>query len=539
MSLPASVPTVPRDTEEGLRFAQGRLSLFWLTGGLLSAVFFLIELAVALATGLPGMKAMIAAHLISAVVAFGLYWLGRTRSLSEPTIVWLDAGTTVLVCLVSVLAVHTLPLWSRPELVELVCIGNLLALRSFMIPSSAVRTAAIGVACTLIVLVSTFIAYSGGRVHPDAPGREVYVGLAAVIGLAPILVTTLTSRTIFGLRERVRTALQLGQYTLIRKVGEGAMGVVYEANHAMLRRRTAIKLLHPEGADERAMARFEREVQLTSRLSHPNTISIYDYGRAENGDLYYAMELLDGVNLQQLVGLYGRQPAGRVIHVLVQVAGALHEAHRIGLIHRDVKPANIFLCDRGGMPDVAKVLDFGLVKSLRESDVAATQTGALVGTPLYLAPETIVDSTAASVASDLYALGGVAYFLLTGRPVFDGASTVQVCAHHLHTQPTAVSELVDDVSPEFERLILACLSKNPKARPASADDLVEALLVCPESGSWTRNHAAQWWQEEGPKLHAATTSEAPSSVADSPWSETVAVNLADRLRAHAPPQPEG
>ena len=218
--------------------------------------------------------------------------------------------------------------------------------------------------------------------------------------------------------------------------------MVYRARHALLRRPTAVKLLQPDKAGVENLLRFEREVQLTATLSHPSTVVIFDYGRTPEGVFYYAMEYLDGLDLERLVRVDGPQPAGRIIHILAQVCGALAEAHDAGLIHRDVKPANIILTERGGMPDIPKVVDFGLVKqfaTLGSADTATTVVGVtaantIVGTPLYLSPEAITGRDLDG-RSDLYALGAVGYYLLTGEPVFSATSIVEVSAHHLHSVP--------------------------------------------------------------------------------------------------------
>jgi serine/threonine-protein kinase len=241
-----------------------------------------------------------------------------------------------------------------------------------------------------------------------------------------VAVATAGSGVIYGLRREVRRALRLGQYTLEEKLGEGGMGVVYRARHALLRRPTAVKLLKGDRLGEASLRRFEREVQLTASLSHPNTVSVYDFGRTPEGVVYYAMEYLEGLSLEQLVAEAGAQPPGRVVHVLRQVLGALAEAHGVGLVHRDVKPGNVILCERGGLSDVAKVVDFGLVKDLDAAD-ALSHEGMLVGTPLYLAPEAI-RSPNADPRSDLYSLGAVAYVLLTGNHVFDGARSSRSAA---------------------------------------------------------------------------------------------------------------
>jgi serine/threonine-protein kinase len=305
----------------------------------------------------------------------------------------------------------------------------------------------------------------------------------------------LTSRVIYGLREEVREARRLGQYTLEEKLGEGGMGTVYRARHAMLRRPTAVKLLPPEKAGQAALERFEREVQLTARLSHPNTVAVFDYGRTPDGVFYYAMEFLDGTNLEELVRGDGAQPPGRVVHVLRQVASALVEAHGIGLVHRDVKPENIILCERGGVADVAKVVDFGLVKDLERTGASVSRADVVQGTPLYLSPEAITAPDRVDARGDLYALGAVGYYLLTGHHVFSGATLVEVCSHHLHTAPVPPGErLGRPVPAALERLLLSCLEKDPARRPASALALRDELAGLPGVDSWSEEEARTWWE---------------------------------------------
>jgi serine/threonine-protein kinase len=278
------------------------------------------------------------------------------------------------------------------------------------------------------------------------------------------------------------------------------MGQVYRARHGMMRRPTAIKLLQPDRAGEVDLSRFEREVQLTARLTHPNTITIFDYGRTHDGVFYYAMELLDGATLQRIVAVAGAQSAGRVVRILAMVCGALSEAHAIGLIHRDIKPANIMLCTQGGERDVVKLLDFGLVKEFEVGrDVTLTGASVIVGTPQYMAPESILAPGTVDARADIYAVGAVAYYLLAGVDVFDGKSIMEVCGQHLHEEPTSLSARGLAIPAELEAVVLACLNKDPNRRPQNALELRRRVEACPVE-PWDDDKALAWWREYKPDL---------------------------------------
>jgi serine/threonine-protein kinase len=297
--------------------------------------------------------------------------------------------------------------------------------------------------------------------------------------------------------------VQLGQYTLEAKIGEGGMGTVHRARHAFLRRPTAIKVLRTDRAGATSLARFEREVLQTSRLTHPNTVAIYDYGHTEDGNFYYAMEYLDGLSLEELGAQDGPQPPGRVVRIIRQACGALAEAHKRGIIHRDVKPANLYLCVRGDIPDYVKVLDFGLAKELWTVQPELSTAGDFLGTPLYMSPESIAQPRDIDERADLYALGAVAYFLLTGSPPFDGDRLVEVCAKTLHLEPEPPSlRLGKPVPKTLEDLVLRCLAKLPEHRPATATELAEALSRCDDVPAWTDADAEKWWNERAPRLLA-------------------------------------
>ncbi len=327
------------------------------------------------------------------------------------------------------------------------------------------------------------------------------------------------------LRHEVQAAQQIGQYRLHRKLGEGGMGVVYEAEHALLRRPTAVKVISPKAVGHEALERFEREVKATSQLTHPNTVAVYDYGRAPHGGFYYAMEYLPGANTEQIVRSTGPMPASRVVHLLRQICGSLAEAHAAGLVHRDIKPANLMCCLRGGIHDFVKVLDFGLVKDVRRSNPVASVAGSIIGTPHYMAPE-IVLNKGASPSTDLYALGAVGYFLLTGSEVFESDTLLGVVARQVSDVPDPPSaRLGAPVHAGLEALILRCLAKTAAERPSSAQEL-EALLAALDVAPWTQAEASAFWERERDLIQACIVAE--QSGDGEPLGDTLMVDLQDR-----------
>ncbi len=304
---------------------------------------------------------------------------------------------------------------------------------------------------------------------------------------------------IVGLEKEVASARKLGQYTLQAKLGEGGMGAVYRGRHAMLRRPTAVKVIRPDQVGANAIARFEREVQHTAALSHPNTVRIFDYGRTDDGLFYYVMEYLEGLDLDALVRQQGPMPQARVLHILEQAAGALAEAHDSKLIHRDIKPANLMLCGDRYLPDVVKVMDFGLVKEVKtDSKGSLTEVGMIAGTPHYMSPEAISSPQDIGPPTDVYALGCVAYFLLSGRELFAGNTPMAICGMHLHVAPDPIFDRVPDIDPMFAELITQCVRKEPEARPTT-DALHQALVELKAApwARWSRDAARAWWKAHG------------------------------------------
>jgi eukaryotic-like serine/threonine-protein kinase len=448
----------------------------------------------------------------SAIVSIGvLYLVTRRRVLGSAALRAIEVGATLVQAGCSATLLGQIPAAARPEFLALFAATLFLILRAGLVPGGVGLALGVGLISMAPSHALMQLLYSK---HPELlagtsglQAQSFYLLEWSAMALAA---TTAIHSVIYGLEERVQ---ELGQYTLLHKIGEGGMGVVYRARHALLRRPTAVKLLPLQRTSANGVARFEREVQLTAELAHPNIVSVYDFGKSSDGSFYYAMEYLDGVDLQRLVEAHGPVDERRVLHLLRQAADALAEAHQIGLVHRDIKPANLFLSNPPRRPDHLTMLDFGLATQF-SGDPAQTSATELRGTPLYMAPEAIRDAAGAGDRSDVYALGAVAYFLLTGTPPFTGATVVEVCAAHLHTEPEPPAQrLGRPVFLELEALVLDCLSKAPEARPEGAAGLLARLerLALP---AWTVEDARAWWNEHGAGLRAeARPSEGPRTFA--------------------------
>lgn len=340
-----------------------------------------------------------------------------------------------------------------------------------------------------------------------------------------------------ALQKATLAARQLGQYSLEEKLGAGGMGTVYKARHAMLRRPTAVKLLDVDKMSDAAIARFEREVQLTSALTHPNTVAVFDYGRTPDGIFYYAMEFLEGLNLDDLVKRFGALSEARAVFILHQICGALAEAHASGMVHRDIKPANVFLTSRGGMHDFVKVLDFGLAKAITSAEQAhLTSPNAVTGTPLYLSPEAVNHPDQVDARSDVYAVAAVGYFLLTGTPVFAGNSVMEICMKHVNAVPEPPSSRGGrSFSSGLETLLLRCLAKAPADRPSDAAQLQRELEGCLVEGAWTAFDAAAWWAAHA---KAEPTADHAALAGRFKEPETLEPNATIAYDGNAPPKPK-
>ena len=327
------------------------------------------------------------------------------------------------------------------------------------------------------------------------------------------VLATIPSRHLRQLGQKLRKARELGSYELIKLLGHGGMGEVWEAQHRLLARRAAVKLVRPEligaGTDMEAkvvVKRFEREAQATAALSSPHTIQLFDFGVTDQGIFYYVMELLAGRDLESMVREFGPLPAERAGYLLRQVCHSLADAHARGLVHRDIKPANIYVCRMGLEYDFVKVLDFGLVKM--NSDLSPERMQTMItadqrttGTPAYMAPEIILGERNVDRRADVYALGCVAYFLLTGQLVFEADTPMKMLLQHVQAEPVPPSQRTElPIPPEIDELVLSCLQKDPDKRPQNAEVLLKMTLGCKTSDCWTSDLAKAWWHKHLPEL---------------------------------------
>ncbi|HET6463053.1 MAG TPA: serine/threonine-protein kinase [Candidatus Krumholzibacteria bacterium] len=369
---------------------------------------------------------------------------------------------------------------------------------------------------TLVVIALASLLVHGVPANFPGSPMSVIVQVALPV-LICVFIAWAISLKAFKMARDVSKARRLGSYQLSERIGAGGMGEVWRAKHRLLARPAAVKLIRPESltptgdnSDARAMLkRFEREAQVTALLTSPHSVALYDFGIAEDGVFYYVMELLEGRDLKTLVRESGPVSVERAVHFLREACDSLADAHDRGLIHRDIKPANIFTCRRGREFDFVKVLDFGLVKNVREREESITQltgAGTTSGTPGFMAPEMITGETKIDARTDIYALGCVAYWLLTGQMVFEGTTPMSVLIQHVKEEPAPLSSRTElRIPPRLEEIVHACLAKSPSERPASADELAGMLdAVAAELPAWTRDRAQQWWQKNLPNLYYAT-----------------------------------
>jgi serine/threonine-protein kinase len=502
------------DTWAGSPFVQDRLALLGKTVFLLSFGFFAVINGMLIASGVAVLPLLMTQanvmHFLSSSVMVVLWAVTRAGSWSLRTLGILD-GASLLLPGIGLAMMAAQP-DEKQLMAGLFALSVTMMARAVLIPSTATRTFCLSWLASVPLLVVSYIFHQPAALPGLAPALlKALISVNAFLWLViATTLSTVTSRTIYGLRQQVKEAADIGQYTLEAKIGSGGMGEVWRARHRMLIRPAAVKLVTAEqlgsmsGSDSQLrLRRFEREARATAGLKSPHTVQLYDFGITDDGTLYYVMELLDGMDLDTLVDRFGPVPAERAIHLLVQVCASLDDAHQNGLVHRDIKPANIVVSRIGADWDFVKVLDFGLVKleNERESDesLRLTAAGHLSGTPAFIAPEVVLGAELTDHRVDIYSLGCVAYWLVTGQLVFEGPGALKVMAAHAHTPPVAPSSRSGlPIPPDLETLILECLEKDPEKRPQTAAALQSRLQAIPIAASWTSERAEHWWVLHAP-----------------------------------------
>jgi serine/threonine-protein kinase len=388
----------------------------------------------------------------------------------------------------------------------------LIVLYGTFIPNTWRRCAAV---VGSMALIPVTLMAAGSKFDPSTAAFVLSAFPETILLMATaVAIAVFGSHKIRELHEKAHEAQRIGQYRLKEVLGFGGMGAVYLAEHVLLRRPCAIKLIRPDQAgDPKTLIRFEREVQAAATLTHWNTIEIFDYGHSEDGTFYYVMEYLPGMNLEDMVERHGALPPDRAVHLLRQVCQALREAHSIGLIHRDVKPGNIIACERGKVYDVAKLLDFGLVKSFGPEDnsVKLTRDGAITGSPAFMSPEQAMGREQLDARTDIYNVGAVGYFLMTGQLPFDRESALEMLHAHAFEPVVASKVFMETVPADVQRVILRCLEKDPDRRYQDAGTLDKSLAACECAGQWTSERAEAWWRGHGDGSASASSPAARTS----------------------------
>jgi serine/threonine-protein kinase len=495
-----------------------RLAVFSAVAGSLWAFALFMDVAVlpaANGTGTLNWRT-IPVEILAIAISTTLWFVFKRSTLSLP--VKQNAGLAFM--LLNAVGISTLNAWGsvlpRAGEIHISWIAVLILVYSMIAPASPRRMLFASLIAALMDPAAFTVAYLAGATTPPV----IVVIVMTWPSIACAFVAMVPSRVLQRIGRRLREAQELGSYHLVEQLGTGGMGEVWRARHRLLARDAAIKLVRPEllgargEAESRAiLRRFEREAQATAMLSSPHTIQVFDFGVTEDGAFFYVMELLAGRDLESLVREFGPLPASRAIYLLRQVAHSLADAHARGMVHRDIKPANIYVCRMGLEYDFAKVLDFGLVKvkQSRHTDTLSTIEHTTTGTPAYMAPETILGEVEVDRRADVYALGCVAYFLLTGQLVFEADTSMKVLMHHLNTPPVPPSQRTElSIPRELDELVLACLEKDPARRPQNAGELFRMAYNCRACDGWDAEAAEAWWQAHLPELTgplAATTVE--------------------------------
>jgi serine/threonine protein kinase len=507
------------DTSNGAEFIQQRLILFTKLLAAITLAFRVVGVTLGVAFHLPLLEYLTGQQSIAhgaGLVCLTLAWLiARRGRLTLPGMAALDAAALISSC--TAWAFFISKPFSDSVYIAMLSLMMTIVARAIIVPSRATRTLYLSLAACTPTIVLMWLGL-GAELEGATDSSTAYAPWLTVVNQTLLLavvvwMATITSRIIYDLRRSVREANELGQYALEEKLGAGGMGEVWRARHRFLVRAAAVKLIRPElsskspSGREQVLRRFEREALATAALRSPHTVQLYDFGQAEDGTLFYVMELLLGVDLEKLVSRFGPVPPERAIHMLKQVCHSLDEAHRNGLIHRDIKPANVFVSGVGSELDFVKVLDFGLVHLHHEErsagNVNVTAEGRVHGTPAYTAPEIVLGEAPYDHRVDIYAVGCVAYWLLTGKLVFEGENVMKMLvAHATAPPPWPHTRAPAPIPHELEQIIMECLEKDPARRPASATALADRLSAVELAQPWTRERAEGWWREHMPEPSA-------------------------------------
>lgn len=436
---------------------------------------------------------------LSVLMSLALYfYIGRAEQ--DPAFI-LNLGLVfqVLTGLALGLVMHWFPFPRNAPITPMISwVGAVVLMSAAIVPNAPIRILITGLITVSMNPIAMLIARARGTWDFGHPGRAFLMHYPdyLLVGVAVVIAHVVTR-----LGQQINEAREMGSYQLLALLGKGGMGEVWRARHRMLARDAAIKLIHPDvlsrSSGNNAVVvrrRFEQEAQATAALRSPHTVELYDFGVTRDGVFYYAMELLDGIDLETLVRQYGPQPPARVVSIIRQVCRSLDDAHRQGMVHRDIKPTNIFLCRLGNEYDFAKVLDFGLVKLNDDHETRLTRDGATTGTPAYMAPEMALGSGQLDGRTDLYALGCVAYWLLSGSLVFEEKGAAAMMLAHIRKEPLPLSQkMAQGVPPSLEQIIMKCLAKEITERPASAESLGQLLEECRGIDGWSVDDARRWW----------------------------------------------
>lgn len=438
------------------------------------------------------------ASVLVGIMSFALYRATRLERITSKTILRFAMGWEVLVAFNIAMVRHVMP-WEQAHYVDWSEVAVWIIIFSFVVPNTPRRTLLFALLAACMDPLCLMLHVAAGNPMPSATSALTLLGPT----FASIVIVVVFAQTIYRLGLDVHEARQMGSYQLLKRIGKGGMGEVWMAEHRLLARPAAVKLIprlnldaNSEGS-EIAIRRFEQEAHTTASLESDHTIQLYDFGSTDDGSFFYVMEYLDGFDLDELVTRFGPLAPERVVYVLLQVCDSLAEAHANGLIHRDIKPANIYVCRKGLKVDYVKVLDFGLVKKVVapiESAPKLTIEGQITGTPAFLAPEAVIGEKQTDGRTDIYSLGCVAYWMLSGQLVFDSSNAMKIVLDHVRTTPPSLSSRTElEIPVDLEKLIHRCLEKDPDDRPQTAQELANELSQIKLDNQWTQQRAHRWW----------------------------------------------